>query len=151
MVTPPSASPGPHQKKCSSTIKRTPLRNTRRTTATRIRQQAVCGPRRSRMCLIFLFYEYVRQSVSNNPLSNVELRSHFHFTCWSLANWKVRAWRNKESSSSLESPCIKLGPWRSLFSQVLYRLTTTGHRVCFWQPQHLVGVCTQYTTKVCKK
>lgn len=58
---------------------------------------------------LFFVYEYVRQSVCSNPLSNVELRSHFHFTCCSRAKLNVRAWRNKESSRSPESLCMKVG------------------------------------------
>lgn len=55
-----------------------------------------------------LVYENVRQSVSNSPSSNVELRRHLQFTFWVLRSNVACVWRKKDLSRSLKSPCMKL-------------------------------------------
>lgn len=53
-------------------------------------------------------YENVRQSVSDSPSSNVELRRHLQFTFWVLRSNVACVWRKKDLSRSLKSPCMKL-------------------------------------------
>lgn len=56
-------------------------------------------------------YENVRQSVSDNPSSNVELRRHLQFTFWVLQSNVACVWRKKDLSRSLKSPCMKFSLW----------------------------------------